>query len=489
MSPKRLLPLLLILFVLGALAFLLKRTPAPIQLADEVGLDSLVPKTMPADSISGLDLYLGAKPQESVQLRKRDQTWVVASRFDTPSNSTKLQPLLTQLSTLQGELRADSTALLGDFQLTDEQALHLKVYTDNPDKPAVHLLAGKGSAGKGFMRRNGEGKVYSVDLHLQSTAGLSGTATDQTLTAKPWLNLHLQDIPKEQIRAVELLAPARRLRFSTDPAATAPSWTLVAPELPYSVKPEAVESLVTSLRTIQADDVADPAQLVAYGLDTPPYQAILTLQASGEESRQVTLRLGNEVPDKQGSRYARLGEAGPVYVLPQWLSQRLFPTLGTLFTLRLLQVTEEEVTEVALHAEGTSWALIRQAMDASASGTPAAPIWQVVDDPEVTVDTAAVTSLFAAAGQLDADDLPASPPTATGLDQSTAHVAFTWRDGRTARVLLGHAVDQDNHGYYASRGHEGEVFVLTTITYKTLTEAITKLKPGSTSADTVSTKP
>ena len=72
------------------------------------------------------------KPQEIVRLRQRDGAWVVTSHFDTPGNSTKIQQFLTQLSTLQGELRADSTALLSDFQLTDEQALHLKVYTDSP---------------------------------------------------------------------------------------------------------------------------------------------------------------------------------------------------------------------------------------------------------------------------------------------------------------------------------------------------------------------
>src|SRR5712692_7452449 len=209
MSPKRLLPLVVILIVLGILAALLKRSPAPTQLAEEVGLERLMPQTLPTDSISGFDLYHGAKPQEIVRLRKRDGAWVVASRFDTPGNSTKIQQFLTQLSTLQGELRADSTALLGDFQLTDEQALHLKVYTDAPDKPALYLLAGKGSGSSGFMRRVGEGRVYSVNLYLQSTAGLTSGTTDQAPSAKPWLDLRIQNVPKEQVTAVELHSPAR----------------------------------------------------------------------------------------------------------------------------------------------------------------------------------------------------------------------------------------------------------------------------------------
>ena len=161
----------------------------------------------------GFDLYQGAQPQEIVRLRQRDGAWVVNSHFDTPGNSTKIQQLLTQLSTLQGELRADSTALLSDFQLTDEQALHLKVYTESPDKPALHLLAGKGSGENGFMRRAGEGRVYSVNLHLQSLAGLSSGTTEQALSAKPWLDLRIQNVPKEQVTALELHSPTRDLAF------------------------------------------------------------------------------------------------------------------------------------------------------------------------------------------------------------------------------------------------------------------------------------
>ena len=218
MSPKRLLPLVGILIVLGVLAILFKRAPAPTQLAEEVGLERLVPQTLHTDSMSGFDLYHGARPQESVRVRKRDGAWVVTSRFDTPGNSTKIQQLLTQLGTLQGELRADSTALLSDFQLTDEQALHLKAYTDSPDKPALYLLAGKGSGGNGFMRRAGEGRVYSVNLHLQSMAGLSSGTTDQALSAKPWLDLRIQNVAKDQVAAVDLHSPARDLRFMTQPA-------------------------------------------------------------------------------------------------------------------------------------------------------------------------------------------------------------------------------------------------------------------------------
>jgi hypothetical protein len=145
----------------------------------------------------------------------------------------------------------------------------------------------------------------------------------------------------------------------------------VAPELTYSVKPDAVEGLVTTLRTLQGDDVADPVKSAEYGLDAPPYRAILTVQPGGQEARQAAVRIGNEVPEKSGSRYARLGDTGPVYIVPQWTVQRLFPTLGTLLDLRMLQVPQEEVTRLTLYADGQSWSLERQApATATSGGTP-----------------------------------------------------------------------------------------------------------------------
>lgn len=501
MSPKRLLPLVMILLVLGVLAVVLKRAPAPTQLAQEVGLERLVPQTLRVDSISGFDLYHGSHPQDIVRVRKRAGAWIVPSRFDAPGNSAKIQPFLTQLSTLQGELRADATALLGEFHLTDEQALHLKVYTAAPDQPAVYLLAGKGSGTNSFLRRAGEGRVYSVNLHLHTTAGLSSGTMDQPPAATPWLDLHLLNVPKEQVTAVELRAPTRELRFTTastpapggadasQTSSTPPvsTWQLVSPALKYSVQQNAVEGLVTTLRTLQGDDVADPARMAEYGLDRPPYRATLTLQPSGQEARQVAVLIGNEVPEKSRSRYTRLGDTGPVYVVPEWTWQRLFPTLGTLLDLRLLHVLQEEITGITLLHDGASWSLERRPAETSTASptasdpTESASAWQLVGAPEAPVDASAVTALLGTTVHLKADDLPIGTPSQTGLDHPTLALTLTLRDGRTERLLLGQTVGQESGGYYATQGDTAEVFIVSSSTYKTLTDAAAQLKPTSAS--------
>jgi hypothetical protein len=69
------------------------------------------------------------------------------------------------------------------------------------------------------MRRADATRVYSVNLNVQSEAGLAGNQTEQQLTAKPWVNLHIQEVPKEQITAVALHTPERTLHFTWQSAA------------------------------------------------------------------------------------------------------------------------------------------------------------------------------------------------------------------------------------------------------------------------------
>jgi hypothetical protein len=68
-------------------------------------------------------------------------------------------------------------------------------------------------------------------------------------------------------------------------------------------------------------------------------------------------------------------------------------------------------------------------------------------------------------------------------------VSLTRRDGHTERLVLGQAVGQDSGGYYASRGEAAEVFIVSGTIQKTLTEAVTKLKPSHASTGKAPAQP
>jgi hypothetical protein len=57
-------------------------------------------------------------------------------------------------------------------------------------------------------------------------------------------------------------------------------------------------------------------------------------------------------------------------------------------------------------------------------------------------------------------------------------VLLTLRNGRTERLMVGQAVAQESGGYYASRGDASDIFIVSGMLQKTLTEAMAKLKPS-----------
>jgi hypothetical protein len=500
MSVKRLLPLVALLIILVGLAVVLKRQPASPSLTEEAGLVRLTPVNVRADSISGFDLYHGAQPQEVVRVRKRDGAWILSSHFDAPAQTKALQELFTHLSTLSGELRADAAETLSAFQLDDAQALHLLLYTDNPDTPAVHLLAGKGSGQNGFMRRDGETRVYYVDLNLRTRAGLQGDKATEPLSAKAWADLQPLDVPPDTVTAIALQTPTHNLRFvrpvatsspqpdAAQTAPTTPPWTLAAPEMTYAIKQDAVTRLVSTWSTLKADDIADPAKAAQYGFDTPAARATLTVQETGKEPGQLSVMIGQEGTEPNSKRYLRVGETGPLYLLPTWAWSRLFPSLGTLLELHVLQIPAEEVTHVTLQQHGDSWSLERLPAPPgpTTEAAPTQPEWQRVEAPDIPVDVDTITTLLEAVSQLTADDI-VQQPTPPGLDTPTWTLALTRRDGQTTRLALSQVSEGNTNRYYAKVHDAPEIFVLSEATYKQVTDALTQLQPAS--SDTSLTPP
>jgi hypothetical protein len=512
MYGKRLLALAVFLIVLIAAVIVFKRQPPPVRLADEVGFERLVPSSLTADVIQGLDLYQGDKMDEAIRLRRRDDAWVAASYHEAPVKADKVTKLLDTVGSLEGDLRSEQKDFLGDFRLEDGQALHLLLYTTDMDKPAAHLLAGKSSGRTGFMRTADNARVFSVNLNLQSEAGLYGDDPEKIPEAKPWLNLQLHDIPQDQVTAVELHQPNRSFRLTQqkpevkdseapladdqqaepkpDAAPKAkPEWVLAEPKVTYNLKQGVVDGLVSTLRTLRGDDVVASDKVADYGLETPSHQAVLTIQEAEKEARQVTIAVGQEVPEQEGKRYVRLGQEGPVYVLPKWSFDQIFPTLGTLLALDVLRVPPEEVTRIAWTQEGQAWTLERQAEaaerpagdTAESKPEPAQPVWRLLQAVDAPVDSDKVTSLLNLTKALTADDWLAKVSGATGLEAPEVALVLTRADQTHHQVAVGQTAGEDGNRYVGLAGAEG-TFVISKASYESLIKALKDLRPDAAAA-------
>ena len=397
MSGKRLLPLAAVLVVLVAVALMVKRQPAPTRLLDQVGWERLVPDTLNAESITGVDMYQGRLPDQVLSLRRQGDGWQVATYFNAPVRPSRIESLLEQVGTLEGELRADRDDLVREFDLEEEQALHLRVYTDDTEEPALHLLAGRGGRRSGFVRLVGDSRVYNVDLNLHSMAGLWGENLGNPPAAETWLQLRLNEIRSENVAAVELESPRGHFRFGRVPpeepaGAEGPvqvkgGWRSEVPDVDYEVNQQLLDRLAVALGNLRADDVADGGNAGAYGLGDSVYRAVLTVRTGGEATRQVRMQFGHEVPgaEMDGARYGVVEGDETVYVIPGWSFRQLFPKGKTLLNLPGLDLEKDDMQQIALFsADGTVRLSRAAAPDAAGEGegddAPAA--WQV-DEPSL----------------------------------------------------------------------------------------------------------
>jgi hypothetical protein len=534
MRSKQLLLLALLMVVLVVAVVLLKRPSTPTKLADEVGFERIFPASLTADAIQGIDLYQGDKKDAKVQLRRQGETWVATSYHQAPVQADKVSKLLDDVSGLEGDVRSDKAEVLETFQLKDDQALHVLFYTDTSDKPTAHLLAGKSNGRGGFVRSADQNRVYSVNLNLRSEAGLYGDETDKVPEAKPWLDLQLHDVPKDQVTKVELQSPDRRLQLALkkpepetpsqpekakddeaksedkpDASAAAPEakpatpeakpeWELVEPKVNYPLKQGVVEGLVTSLRTLRGDDVVAPDKTAEYGLDNPPYRAVLTVEEKDKEPRHVTIAVGKTVSKEDEKHYVRLEQDhSPVYLLPKWSFNQVFPTLGTILTLDVLSLASDDIVQVSWEQDGRSLALERQAeaKAADAGDKPAEPeakatdgeekpakteadqtVWKWVQAPEVDVEANKLNTLLETVEHLTADDWFADTPAGAGLDQPVLTLSLTLRNGETRRVTFGQTRGKDEDRYADLQGKEG-TFVIAKASYTSIAEALKALRP------------
>jgi hypothetical protein len=527
MRSKKLLPLGILLVALVAAVMLLKRPSTPTKLADEVGFERILPASLTADAIQGIDLYQGDKKDDTVQLRRQGDAWVAASYHQAPVKADKVSKLLEGISGLEGDVRADKAEVLDDFKLKDDQALHVLFYTDKSDEPKAHLLAGKSSGRTEFVRSADQNRVYSVNLNLRTEAGLYGDETDKAPEAKPWLDLQIHDVPKDQVTGVELQSPDRRLQLAlkkpkpekpsepakpkdgeaqsedkTDAPAAAPEakpeWELVEPKVDYPLKQGVVEGLVTTLRTLRGDDVVAPDKTAEYGLDNPPYRAVLTVEEKDKEPRQVTIAVGKTVSKEDEKRYVHLEkDNSPVYVLPTWSFNQAFPTLGTILTLDVLSLASDDVVRVSWEQDGQSLALERQPEAKAASGeekpaeteTKAASgeenpaeikinkkVWQWVQTPQTDVDVDKLNTLLETVENLTADDWFADTPAEAGLDQPVLVLNLTLRNGSTQHVTFGQTRGKDEDRYAALPDKNG-TFVIAKASYTSIADALTSLRP------------
>jgi hypothetical protein len=212
--------------------------------------------------------------------------------------------------------------------------------------------------------------------------------------------------------------------------------------------------------------------------------------------------VGKTVSEEDEKRYVRLEqEHSPVYLLPKWSFDQVFPTLGTILTLDVLSLQSDDIVRVSWEYDGQTLALERQPAaiagtseetgekkpaeaDANVTSGEEKPVeaeankevWRWVQAPEVDVEAEKLEALLGTVEHLSADDWFADTPAEAGLEQPVLSLHLTLRNGVTHNVTFGQTRGKEEDRYVGLRGKEG-TFVVAKTSYTSIIDALKPLRP------------
>jgi hypothetical protein len=392
MKLKTLLPLIIILVLLAAIALLRDSGSKTPTIIEQTRLETLAPEELKARDMARIELFAGAKPDEKVILERDGDRWRVASHFNAPVAADAIETYLDNMLGLKGEFRAtaDTDDQLAPYSLTQDEAFHVQAFTAEATEPGIDILFGKAPDFRSvFMRKAGDNRVFIEAVNLRKEAGLFGDDLAQAPTADKWLDKDIVKIDKEQVAKIALTTPDTHIAFEKqakevpppDPPAEEDAVELTPPPAPIiehewiltaggpggdAFKQIGLDSLLQKLVAFTATTVVDPGKLEDWGLDAPAFKAVI----STEGQEDIILEGGR--PDPSGSGYLRLAGAKEevVYEVSKYNFEGLFPKGSDLFDLPKLALNDISRVEirqpegrVVLEKDGAEWDIVEPVVD------------------------------------------------------------------------------------------------------------------------------
>lgn len=137
-----------------------------------------------------------AKGDQTIQIIKKDDKWVVASKGDRPADEGRVRGLLDAVR--EAKVKEDRTGSQETFELDEKRRLSIQV-SGADDKSLASIVAGKSpDYGTGFVLGDAA-KVLLVDQNFADKAQVTTENDKKTLTEDKWYDLKLLRITSDDV--------------------------------------------------------------------------------------------------------------------------------------------------------------------------------------------------------------------------------------------------------------------------------------------------
>ena len=396
---KMMVILVVVLVVLVALVFMkqAKKAERP-SIIEQAKFEKLIPENLKVDNIVRVELYTGAKTDEKVVLKKDGDKWRVSSHFNSPAKKETVEDYLDKVVKLQGEMRAEvpTDDALADYNLKDDQAFHLDIFTSAEGEPALKLLVGKSPNYQlTFVRKAGERKIYDGGVNFRQEAGIYGDDASKAPGPDRWLDKDILKVEKDKITRLAYEMPDKKLIFERkekevpqeQPSGNADEgakegakegeqqpkkkeyeWVLVQGGTGEKHKETGLQNLLGRFANLTASSIVDPAKKADWGLESPAFK--LTISREGESD--VVLEAGRPNPAQNGYIRVASNSEDIVYELSKYTFEQIFPKGQDLFDLPTLNLDKDKIQQVTIEQpegkvvvqkEGNDWKVVEPVID------------------------------------------------------------------------------------------------------------------------------
>jgi hypothetical protein len=299
------------------------------------GYVTLVEGPLSRDAVYGLEVYRGDDKENGFSIARRGDEWIMTSRYDAEASSSRMNTLLDNLEGLEGQVRSDDAAVLGDYGLTDDQALHV-VLKDESGEETLHLLLGKPAAGGGFVRDEANNRVLLANRNLLSDFGIWG---EDNVDPQPgnWLALDVFTPDRATVTGFvlnhdgKLIAAEKVFSEAEGDSASAPTpaeyeWRITEPQEFMAVKSR-TDGILTTLTNMRARDVAPPPDSPEdYGLGEGCDRAEVIQQ----DGTHTVMLFGSDSGEDTGQFYFQLEGDDHYWLMGEYVRGNVFKSLDEL---------------------------------------------------------------------------------------------------------------------------------------------------------------
>jgi hypothetical protein len=281
-------------------------------------------------SINTISVYKQDFPDSGLHFTKKDGVWLIPSYFNIDAKEKDIDKLLTEIKSLQGEIRSTKAELFSDYDITDNKALHIELFGADSSGIA-HMLVGKGvqqASKASFIRKLNSDTVYKANQNFLSRFAVWNAESSKKMPGKRWANMMVtSSFERDKIESFEITTKRKTYQFMKKQmipqdtlAQSTFVWEQVKPKRGKILEDKDIQDIVDRLIGINAQEIVNTEVLSKYGLAKPKYYAKYT-SSNGDITK---ISFGNTTDTTSASYYVSVNTKPFIYKVAKYNFESAF---------------------------------------------------------------------------------------------------------------------------------------------------------------------